>query len=182
MKPGAPSVQLQNFADELTDFGVAPKTDLEPDFATRTPMTIPGGRVIRTTEVWTQVRDQRMLFVDVLLGARHRTIPGALQLPGAGSASTFVDDEILEKLGTTLAGYTKNDLDAPIVFFCYGAECWESYNAALRAIRLGYRNVYWYRGGLAAWEAAGLPTVEPVLPGRKAQRSRSANRSDPDSR
>ena len=88
-------------------------------------MTIPGAKVIRTAEAAALVREQRMLFVDVLLGAPHRTIPGALQLPGAGSASTFADDEILRKLGVTLAAYTKGDLDMPIAFFCYGAKCWE---------------------------------------------------------
>ena len=123
--PRAPAAQARNFADELTDFGITPKAELEPDFATPTPMTIPGAKVIRTAEAAALVREQRVLFVDVLLGAPHRTIPGALQLPGAGSARTFADDEILRKLGVTLAAYTKGDLDLPIAFFCYGAECWE---------------------------------------------------------
>ena len=34
-------------------------------------------------------------------------------------------------------------------------------NASLRAIHLGYTHVYWYRGGLAAWQAAGLPLTNP---------------------
>ena len=33
-----------------------------------------------------------------------------------------------------------------------------SYNAALRLDALGYENLYWYRGGIAAWKAANLPT------------------------
>ncbi len=36
-------------------------------------------------------------------------------------------------------------------------KCWGSYNAALRAIRLGYTNVHWFRGGVEAWQQAGLP-------------------------
>ena len=32
-----------------------------------------------------------------------------------------------------------------------------SYNAALRLDALGYENLYWYRGGIAAWKAANLP-------------------------
>jgi rhodanese-related sulfurtransferase len=32
-----------------------------------------------------------------------------------------------------------------------------SYNAALRAIAAGYSNVLWYRGGIEAWKAAGMP-------------------------
>jgi rhodanese-related sulfurtransferase len=30
---------------------------------------------------------------------------------------------------------------------------------AARAIRLGYKNVLWYRGGLEAWQRAGQPLV-----------------------
>jgi hypothetical protein len=41
---------------------------------------------------------------------------------------------------------TNNNPQQPLVFFCACVECWESYNAALRALRLGYREVYWYRG------------------------------------
>ena len=41
------------------------------------------------------------------------------------------------------------------MFYCEGAQCWESYNAALRALDLGYSNVLWYRGGL---RRAGKPT------------------------
>jgi rhodanese-related sulfurtransferase len=55
------------------------------------------------------------------------------------------------------------DKDAPVVFFCTGWDCWLSRNAALRAVELGYRSVYWYRGGFASWRAAGLPVVQPML-------------------
>lgn len=34
-----------------------------------------------------------------------------------------------------------------------------SYNAALSAINLGYSNVLWYRGGIEAWQAAGMQLV-----------------------
>ena len=49
---------------------------------------------------------------------------------------------------------TNNNLNMPLVFFCPGVKCWESYNAALRAINLGYSKVYWYRGGISSWTAA----------------------------
>lgn len=35
----------------------------------------------------------------------------------------------------------------PLVFYCHHHHCWLSYNAALRAIKLGYTNVMWYRWG-----------------------------------
>ena len=55
------------------------------------------------------------------------------------------------------------DKTSPIVFYCLSWECWLSYNAAMRAVALGYKNVFWYRGGYYSWFAAGLPLelVEP---------------------
>ena len=50
--------------------------------------------------------------------------------------------------------------------YCQGTYCWMSYNAALRAINLGYTNVLWYRGGIEAWKQAGLPTAPAGGPGR----------------
>ena len=43
------------------------------------------------------------------------------------------------------------------MFFSRDAQHWEGYNAALRAIEMGYSGVYWYRGGIAAWKAADQP-------------------------
>ena len=52
--------------------------------------------------------------------------------------------------------------DTPIVFMGAGMNDRSSYNAALRAGTLGWR-AYWYRGGMEAWTANGLPTA-PVKP------------------
>src|SRR5262249_7438531 len=83
-------------------------------------------------------------------------IPGSKYIGYAGDYGTF-DDGIQRRLKEELAKLTNDNLDMPLVFFCYGAKCWESYNAALRAIKLGYRKVYWYRGGISAWRAAHAP-------------------------
>ena len=50
---------------------------------------------------------------------------------------------------------TAGNLATPLVFYCLSTECWMSYNAALRAINMGFTNVLWYRGGIEAWKAAG---------------------------
>jgi PQQ-dependent catabolism-associated CXXCW motif protein len=52
---------------------------------------------------------------------------------------------------------TNNNKEVPLIFYCQSNQCWMSYNAALRAIHMGYTNVLWYRGGLEAWKAAGQP-------------------------
>ena len=53
----------------------------------------------------------------------------------------------------------------PIVVFCSNADCWLSWNAALRLVQAGYREVHWYRGGVDAWKRAGLPMVDTPLSG-----------------
>jgi len=59
---------------------------------------------------------------------------------------------------------THSDHTKLIVFYCL-ADCWMSWNAAKRALSLGYPNVAWYRDGTDGWLAAGLPlkdaTPEP---------------------
>ena len=37
-----------------------------------------------------------------------------------------------------------------------------SYQMASQAIQAGYTNIYWYRGGINAWTAAGEPSVTQV--------------------
>jgi 3-mercaptopyruvate sulfurtransferase SseA len=45
----------------------------------------------------------------------------------------------------------------PVVAAGWNAERWSGRNLALQLLALGYQNVYWYRGGLEAWDVAGLP-------------------------
>jgi hypothetical protein len=46
-----------------------------------------------------------------------------------------------------------------LIFFCLDGSRPESYQSAKAAIAAGYTNVLWYRGGVNAWAAAGLPTA-----------------------
>ena len=49
----------------------------------------------------------------------------------------------------------------PVVLYCLSSHCRMSYSDALRAINMGYSNVFWYRSGIEAWKPAGLPTASP---------------------
>jgi PQQ-dependent catabolism-associated CXXCW motif protein len=150
-QPGQPS--RVNYADELTDFGVPPQSTLQTNVGSPTPTTIPGGHVITTAEV-EQAVGSNIVFIDVWQSQTHPTLPGALELPGAGNPGSF-NDPIQQQLWTILAQITNRQAQQPLMFFCTGSRCWESYNAALRAINMGFKMVLWYRGGLSAWQAAG---------------------------
>jgi PQQ-dependent catabolism-associated CXXCW motif protein len=55
-----------------------------------------------------------------------------------------------------------------VVLYCL-ADCWMSWNAAKRALAIGYSNVAWYREGTDGWVAAGLPLEEATPESRPDQ-------------
>jgi PQQ-dependent catabolism-associated CXXCW motif protein len=146
------------FADELADFGVRPQSTLQFNVGSATPTSIPGGHVI-TTEALVSLSHSALL-IDAWQDRYHPTLPGAIRMWAAGLPGNF-HDQVQAGLQQALAMRTNNNPQQRLVFFCAGAQCWESYNAALRALQLGYREVYWYRGGVNAWQAAGLPLSPP---------------------
>jgi PQQ-dependent catabolism-associated CXXCW motif protein len=80
----------------------------------------------------------------------HRSVPGAVWLPGAGSGTA---NPALEKVfKEEIEALTANDFDRPIVTFCH-PQCWASWNAAKRLVKLGYRHVYWYSAGFEGWQS-----------------------------
>jgi rhodanese-related sulfurtransferase len=139
------------FGREGVDFGVAPRDDIEPNVGTLTPLTIPGAQTISTGELYKALSEHRRLLLIDVLDRPHAGIPTARRYSGVGMASPSTD------LRTLLGRDTGGDKAYPLVFYCQGAQCWESYNAALRARDAGYTQVYWYRGGLEAWSLARLP-------------------------
>ena len=54
---------------------------------------------------------------------------------------------------------TQSDGAKLLVFYCL-RDCWMSWNAAKRALALGYKNVALYPHGTDGWEAAELPLQE----------------------
>ena len=145
-------------AAEDEDYGVAASASLRlANIHAPTPREIPGARILLTAQLRARLNEPepgRPLLFDVLGGEPHHSLPGAIWLPGAGRGSAF-DDAVQAQLARLLEAATKGDASRAIVFFCQGTSCWLSYNAALRAVALGYREVYWYRGGIEAWLAAG---------------------------
>lgn len=160
---GGADVQSQGYAGELADLGVAPKETLESNVGSPTPLSVPGAQRVTTMELRALLSaSSDVLLVDVLADPHQQTIQGARYLPAAGQPGTF-NDQAQQQTVRTLSTLTENRRDRPIVFFCAGSSCWESYNAVLRAHTAGYTRLYWYRGGLASWHAAGLP-FQPLPP------------------
>ncbi|HJQ55456.1 MAG TPA: rhodanese-like domain-containing protein [Vineibacter sp.] len=154
------------YGEETADFGVPPQRTLQANLGSPTPTGLPAGmgRVLSTQALDNEMRKGTdFLLIDVLEAPHQRTIIKARYIPYGGRAGSF-GDLVQQQLVSELNTLTRGRTDYPIVFFCQGPRCWESYNALLRAYEAGYRNLYWYRGGLAAWSAAGLQ-MQP-LPSR----------------
>ena len=143
---------------EFRDYGipVIPYLYPGPMFGP-TPLRVPGAGLIATNDLYGALGGGRpVLLIDVLGG--DRIIPGALRAPGLSASGDF-NDRVQRRAQRWLDRATGGHRDLPIVVYCTDPECWHGYNAALRVAAAGYRNVHWYRGGLRAWEMAGLNTV-----------------------
>lgn len=148
------------YAEEARDWGVPPTQVLRTvGYHSPTPTRIPGGRVITTGELEALLAENpKPYLIDVLGGGVHRTIAGAFWMLGAGAGDMSREEE--ERFAKAIAAFAGGDKGRPLVFFCVDAECWLSYNAALRAIKLGYTSVMWYRGGIASWRTANKPMAQ----------------------
>jgi PQQ-dependent catabolism-associated CXXCW motif protein len=137
-----------------------------------TPATLKGATVIdaaRTFEIW---KNKEAVFIDTLARPSRPAnspmeanwqapprldIPGSIWLPDTGFGE--LTPAALHYFEADLARATANDESKPLVFYCR-ANCWASWNAAKRALTLGYKSVAWYPGGADGWEKAGHPLEE----------------------
>jgi PQQ-dependent catabolism-associated CXXCW motif protein len=139
-----------------------------------TPLTLAGARVITTAQARALWKSGTAAFVDVLAHAPkpanlpHGTlwldkprmdIPGSIWLPDTGYGKLAASTETYLRNG--LVRVTKGDRAKLIAIYCL-ADCWMSWNAAKRALAMGYKNVAWYPAGTDGWRAAGLPLQAAV--------------------
>ncbi|NWG72120.1 MAG: hypothetical protein HXY23_11000 [Parvularculaceae bacterium] len=162
---GAPGGNLDQMMQiERQDYGVPPTSSLHGgQMHGPTPASIPGGQVITTKGLvaLVQGKDVPYFLFDVLGGPE--VLPGAIPAAWLSQPGTF-QDQTQQQMVERFRQGTQGRNDVPMIFYCLSTQCWMSYNAALRAINAGYKNVLWYRGGIEAWKAAGLP-VQPAQQG-----------------
>ncbi len=49
---------------------------------------------------------------------------------------------------------------APVLFYCNGVKCGRSVKSSKRAVKCGYTNIYWFRGGFEEWKNKNFPFVK----------------------
>jgi PQQ-dependent catabolism-associated CXXCW motif protein len=153
----------------------APDAPLEPtdyrmgDYRAPVPATLRGATVLSTDEARARWERHDAVFVDVLpqvprpVGLPASTIwrekpredvPGSIWLPdtGYGALAPMMEQYFRHALEQASDG----NRDRTLVFYCL-ANCWMSWNAAKRAITMGYTHVAWYPDGTDGWAADHLP-------------------------
>jgi PQQ-dependent catabolism-associated CXXCW motif protein len=151
-----------------------PDSYRQSDYRAPTPVSLKGARVLSTDEASAMWRAGDAAFIDVLPQApRPKNLPADVvwrdkprfDIPG----SLWLPDTGYGELAPVMLDYFRRGLDKaldsrqrPLVFYCL-KDCWMSWNAAKRALALGYSNVAWYPEGSDGWAAAGLP-VEKRAP------------------
>ncbi len=146
------------------------------DYRAPTPPTLHGAAVLTTDQAHAHWSQHDAMFIDVLpqpprpAGLPSSTlwrpkprqdVPGSIWLPDTGyGALAPMMQEYFER---GLRQATSGERDRLLVFYCL-ANCWMSWNAAKRAMAIGYTNVAWYPDGTDGWTAQDLPleTREPL--------------------
>ena len=122
-----------------------------------TPTVLAGAKVISAEEARSLVAAKSAVFVDT----RNPLNFGKGHVPGAVTASYKEKSEPVAQFDATQDSFTMDklpaDKSARIVFYSDGPTGWKSYKAAALAVKAGYKNVLYMRGGFSEWEALGAP-------------------------
>lgn len=126
-------------------------------FAQDTPTTLEKAKVINATEAKALHDAKTATFVDtrsvVNFGKGH--IAGAIAVgykEGSDKVANF--DATKDSFDFSKI---PGDKVKPVVFYSDGPAGWKSYKAAATAVKAGYTNVSYFRGGFAEWESKGFP-------------------------
>jgi len=145
------------------------------DYRAPTPPSLKGAQVVTTQEAEALWKAGTAAFIDVLPrpprpaalpagtiwhDAQRLDIPGSIWLPNTGFGALAPVTEAYLRRGLERASAGSDD--KLLVIYCQ-RDCWQSWNAAKRALELGYRHVAWYPEGTDGWHDAGLP-LEDATP------------------
>ena len=122
-----------------------------------------GGYDVVTTEELKKWIDsgKEMLIVDTMPyedSYKKQHVPGAVQF--LFPIPDMEEWDIKETDGKTMEDFKKllgDNKNKPIVIYCGFVKCTRSHNGAAWAVKLDYKNVYRYPGGIFAWKGADFP-------------------------
>lgn len=77
----------------------------------------------------------------------HGYIEGSISLPNTKTDCDSLSENI-------------KNLTVPTVYYCNGPKCGRSVESIKIALKCGYNNIYWYRGGFEDWKEKDYPFLK----------------------
>lgn len=116
-----------------------------------------GYDIVSTTELkdWMDHK-KNMLIIDTMpyeSSYKKNHIPQAMQFEFPIPEMNQID----EKTKTDFIKLLGADKNKALVFYCGFTKCTRSHNAAMWAVKLGYKKVYRCPGGIKGWKEADFP-------------------------
>lgn len=119
-----------------------------------TPAALNGGKIVSVEDAKAMLGKAKFFDMRKAISFGKGHVPGATALPyDQKSEKSENFDPSKDKVDLSQLPSNKAD---PIVFYSDGPTGWKSYKAAVVAIRGGYTNVMWMRGGMLEWEKKGF--------------------------
>ncbi len=126
------------------------------------PPALPGATVVAAAQVRAMADDARIVDTRILHDYLAGHLPAALHIQYKERSARALDfDPAQDDIPAFLARLHKffPDKQRSVVFYCNGVSCWKSYKGARAALQDGYRRAFWFRGGMAEWQAQRFETV-----------------------
>ena len=158
--------------DLLAAAGVRPRAVDEPDgyrmsdYDAPVPETLTGAHVVDDDAAHALWLTGRVVIFDVMPDLPRPEEPAQERASGRAASGTRSPARsgcpmpasarcrtktCRDVRGRSCPSTPPDDPAAPILFLCR-ADCWMSWNAARRALTLGYARVFWYPAGTTGWE------------------------------
>lgn len=114
------------------------------------PMLVSGTTKVIAEDVLDLIGTKsNLIIVDARIRSdrKHGYIEGSISLPDVETTCSSLKKIIPEKA-------------SPVVFYCNGVKCGRSVISSKIALKCGYNNIYWFRGGYEEWSTKKLPFVK----------------------
>ena len=124
--------------------------------ATETPPQLAGAKLVNADQVKKMIESGATVIDSRVANEfAEAHIKGAKNVPYKEKSAKAVDfDATQDSFDLAKLPADKN---APVVFYCNAGECWKSYKASVVALKAGYKNVHWFRGGIPEWKSKNYP-------------------------
>lgn len=116
----------------------------------KTPDNIPGTKKVVAEDIFDLVEKiPNLLIIDarIRMDRKQGYIEGSVSLPDV--------ETDCKSLARVISGK-----HAPVLFYCNGVKCGRSVKSSRTALKCGYDNIYWFRGGFEEWKQNDFPYIK----------------------